>query len=103
MLPSIADPKPSMASVDHTSLTNFEVQWVVATSFGWATISVLGDAGLEGFVVGPNQRWGLELAYMSAAGAVGGLVAGIVTGIPLPWLLRPSVGRRPPLVPVTAA
>jgi hypothetical protein len=33
------------------------------------------------------QRWDLELVYMSAAGLVGGAMAGAITAIPVRWLL----------------
>ena len=46
---------------------------------------------LVGFSVGFDlyeRWWWSNVAYMVAAGAVGGAVAGVITGFPLPWLLR---------------
>ena len=35
-----------------------------------------------------DRWWWSNVAYVVAAGAVGGAVAGVITGFPLPWLLR---------------
>jgi hypothetical protein len=59
----------------------------------WLSWELGGQVGFDLY-----QRWNLELAYMPAAGLVGGAVAGAITAIPLRWLLGQHLLHRQPPV-----
>jgi hypothetical protein len=60
----------------HRVLTSLEFTWLVATCLGWATIAILGEAGLEGFAVGVLQWW--VLRRRTGVGPLWGVLTGAV-------------------------